>query len=238
MTDKQKLLAKVRKLFALSRSPEAAEAAAALAKATELMQQYGITADDVICSADDVREERGKSHPSQRVPRYATYLARMVADQLGCTLYWSVEGTWNCNCGSYQYKSHPTFVGFEANTTIANYAYTVLYRKLSVARREYRPKRLRKRSSVSAAKDTYALYWVNAVADEVCKLAPYQLTEQQQVVIERHMDTKVLKKFVPTNRSSSNVLRDAKAGTADGKSVTLNRGMNGTTAATPKRLRR
>lgn len=76
------ILDKIKKLLALSSSPNANEAASALRRAQELMEAYGIDRESVV-AAEIVEEEierRGGAKPSA----FEAYLFATLARAFGC----------------------------------------------------------------------------------------------------------------------------------------------------------
>ena len=79
--NRQRIKEKIRKLFALARSPHEAEAASARAKAEDLMKRYGISATQEPGSADTVETELV---PGQEIPEWKKALAAVVAAYTRC----------------------------------------------------------------------------------------------------------------------------------------------------------
>jgi hypothetical protein len=136
MKSLDKIKNKIKKLFALSKSPNANEAAAALEMAQKLIAEYGI-----IVSADgefEIIEEDVKGNSGQRPPRYEVYLAIKIAEAFGAKVaYGIVKDDPNQESLFNNYAYGHTFVGVEHRVKIAAFIADVLLRKLKKARRGY-----------------------------------------------------------------------------------------------------
>lgn len=158
--NRKALLAKIRKCLALGKSSNEAEAAAALAKARELMDAYGLTAQDVELS--EISDELAKGNRSQTPPMWESRLARVVQRALGVqAVLGSRPGEWH-------------FIGAGAAPQVAVYAFTVLFRQLKAARAEYTRTRL-KRCGLARKRqraDVFSEAWATAVFVQVHRLMP------------------------------------------------------------------
>ena len=119
----EKILDKIKKCLALSKSSNPHEAQAALRQARKLMEIHRIESGDVDASmAEEVRMESAK-----RPPDWSRKLAATCAEGFGCSIIVS---------RSY-YKTEFCFVGVNGAAELANYAYDVLARQLQHARKEF-----------------------------------------------------------------------------------------------------
>lgn len=89
MIDKA-LLAKIRKCFALASSANEHEAAAALAKARALMEEHGITPEQLAMA--DVAEASARASRTKTPPRWENYLCAAVRRALGVQAFLSDKG--------------------------------------------------------------------------------------------------------------------------------------------------
>lgn len=159
--NRKSLLAKIRKCLALGKSSNEAEAAAALAKARELMDAYGLTAEEVELS--EISEELAKGNRSQTPPMWENTLCLVVQRALGVQAVLGSPGEWH-------------FVGAGAAPQIAVYAFAVLFRQLKAARAEYTRTRL-KRCSLARKRqraDVFSEAWATAVFAQINRLMPKQ----------------------------------------------------------------
>lgn len=150
---KEKIIKRVAKLLALSASPEPAEAAAALEKANELMEEYGIKSDDLLIS--DVAESAASvGRQIKTPPKYIAELAAIISSLYGLEVIYRYTVT---------RKSEMVFIGFSPQVEIASYVFTVMLRKLVSMRRRHIKLLRGKRSNRSAKADMYAAGWTAAV---------------------------------------------------------------------------
>ena len=158
MTRKQ-LIEKVRKCLALAQSANEHEAAAALAKARALMDDHGLSDDDLRLAG--IEEATARATRNQRPPIWEQYLSETVKRAFG------VIGFINAN-------GDRTFVGRGANPEIASYAFAVLFRSLKRSRTNYIKTKLRRCGIARKRRDAdiYCQAWAHAVYDKVKALAP------------------------------------------------------------------
>lgn len=125
MSERDKIIDKVKKCMALAQSSSEHEAAAALRQAQKLMQAHGIT--DLDIEHADIQEEGTRAGAAQKPSRWECGLATRVADAFGCTVYLACDypvGQW-------------VFVGAVPSGEIARYAFEVLFRQVKRARAHY-----------------------------------------------------------------------------------------------------
>lgn len=121
--DREKITARIKKLLALSASPNAAEAAAALAKAQELMARYDIS--ETAVQVADVEEARATAGARWTPAEWENYLSRLVCRAFGVGVVFTVgAGRW-------------LFFGPRPAHEVAAYAFDVLRRKIVALRREH-----------------------------------------------------------------------------------------------------
>ena len=184
MDDLEKIKAKIKKLFALSKSPNANEAAIALEMAQKLMAENDIEYNDV--GEFEVTEEEIKGNSGRRPPRYETRLIGKIAVAFGC----------QCAYGTVNYRPKQffgadfdyghTFVGLEHRVKIAAFIAGVLLRKLKKARTEYMKKlnRVRLRGNKIKRADDFCLGWVMTVNS---KLREFTNTPDEQAAIDGYI---------------------------------------------------
>jgi len=161
MRDKARadLLARIRKCLALAKSSNENEAAAAIAKARELMDAHGLTDEDV--SLSEIGEASAKGNCANRAPMWEQTLSETVCHALGCTV---ILG----------YDNERIFIGPGAGPDVSAYAFSVLYRKLKAARAEYTRTKL-KRCGIARKRqraDVFSEAWALAVYRQVKALMP------------------------------------------------------------------
>jgi len=165
MSELEKIKAKIKKLFALSKSPNANEAAIALEVAQKLMIEHGIKRNEV--GEFEVIEEDVRGNGGERPPKHESYLTSMIADAFGCRSAYGYQGH-SSNWHSYYGY---TFVGLEHRVQIACFIAEVLLRKMNNARNNYIKQLTRVRSRTNKIKraDEFCLGWVFTVVDKLNK---------------------------------------------------------------------
>lgn len=129
-----KILGKIKKCLALSRSGNPNEAATALRQAHALMARHGVSAQEITMA--DIGESKAESKTMSRdkPAHWETRLAALVGKAFGCQImvHRSVlQGRGHLNEGHY------TFVGLKQQSEVAAYTATVLIRKCRAARRQW-----------------------------------------------------------------------------------------------------
>lgn len=155
--DKQKVLDKIKKCLALSKSANEHEAALALKQAQVLMQEYGLNDADVALS--DIGETAGSKCASV-LPAWQAGLAAVVCGCFGVRCY--TEQKWR--------GALLRFYGAGNKAELADYAYNVLLRQLKTARRNYMAaalKRVRLPKNKTYRADAFCTGWVLAVRSKV-----------------------------------------------------------------------
>jgi hypothetical protein len=180
MTDFDKIKAKIKKLFALSKSPSAEEAALALEMAQKLMIEHGIKRNDV--GEFEIIEEDVRGNGGKRPPKYESRLIGSIARALGCRSAYGYQGL----SSNWRFYYGHTFVGLEHRVQIACFFADVLLRKLKNARNNYMRQLTRVRSRTNKIKraDEFCLGWVYTV---VGKLNQFTNTPDEQKAIDDYV---------------------------------------------------
>lgn len=229
---KQRIMDKIIRCLALSKSSNEHEAATALRQAHALMEKYNISAKDIELS--DIKFKASNTRSAQRPPVYQIALANMIAKLFGC------ENYMGNGAGNRSHIRVMCFVGLQMHSDIASYSYDTLFRQLKQARQAYiktELKRVRLAKNKAARADAFCLGWVSTVRQLVRKLVPLST---DMALIERAMRSEL------DLRSTSGVDRvsksKAKTATNDfhngrivGKDAQLNHGMK-TDAHQTKRI--
>ncbi|MDR3351741.1 MAG: DUF2786 domain-containing protein [Zoogloeaceae bacterium] len=150
--DKDKILEKIKKCLALSRSGNPHEAAAALRQAQKLMQAHAITEADV--EGARVRESGAKSGAAVHPARWEIFLSQVISKAFDCRVIFK--------CGRGQWS----FLGVESAAEVAGYAFSVLLRQIQKARKEYIGKNLKRcRAGTKVRRaDLFCIGYVEKVA--------------------------------------------------------------------------
>jgi len=223
MTNRDKIIDKIRKCLALSASSNQHEAAAALRQAQKLMEMHDIG--DLDIEAAEVGERRAKSGVTAKPPIWETQLAGHIADAFGCRLLFSPA--WIAR------RAEWNFIGLGAGPEVAQYAFAVLLRQVRSARAEYIKtalKRCRPGTKTRRA-DTFCEGWVRSAASKITAFAG---SEKQGAAINAYVTVRYpeLVELKSTNRNADRNLRrhdinDLISGRCVGSSAELNRGIGG-----------
>lgn len=209
-----KVLSRIRKCLALSASSNPHEAAAALRQARKLMEQHGISDEQVQLS--DVKEKSASAgRDAGKPPAWLSRLALVVSEAFGVARYYNVPIVGPC---AY------VFVGVGPAAEVASYAFTVLRRKCTSARdQHYRQLRGKRYSRIRRA-DAYAMGWVIAVEAKVREFAQAvpKIVGQYLKVCQPGLVT-----IKPVNRTSEKDRLHMGAGYIDGQAVDLHHGVRG-----------
>ena len=177
----ERILEKIKKCLALSESPVAAEAAAALRQAQKLMELHGISQLDLKKADLGEAEFRSKASVS-RIKDWELRLVTRVAQAFGCRLMWSKSS-------SYASDVYGRFIllGLKSQVELAQYTCDVMTRKLMKARAEFVSGAYGDRSEKTKAADGFCHGWVSAVertvqafavTDELKQLIDDELVER------------------------------------------------------------
>lgn len=170
------VMERLKKLLALSRSSNVHEAAAALARAQQLMHEHQITEDDLVLSNVGDFACRFTWGAKCRPTRYQTRLWSMINAVFGVRSVFME--------GSGQIR----FYGLSDRAEIAAYTCDVLSRQLRQARADFlgaQNKRVKRTTKISRA-DNFAEGWILAVRSKAQRLVI--LPEEEQLLL-RYEDT-------------------------------------------------
>lgn len=145
MTDKDRLIARVRKLLKLSASANEHEAAAAAAKAHALLAEHNLDMADVGADDEQQTATTARAKTRQRLEPWAHRLGNATAEAFDCQYYHSSYGV-------------TSFVGVGADAEVCAWTYGYLYRALLRMASTYMRKRgarMRLASSKRAARESY-----------------------------------------------------------------------------------
>ncbi|MDR0997178.1 MAG: DUF2786 domain-containing protein [Zoogloeaceae bacterium] len=225
MTGHSKILDKIKKCLALSKSSNQHEAAAALRQAHKLMKLHGIEMGEVAAAGvnEQIRPASAKSKP----PKWEWMLASTVGRAFDCRV---IMG-WELLSGSAQWQ----FIGTSVKPELACYAYDALFVQLRSARANYMATTLKRcRKSKTRRADLYAEAFVNELYDLVASFAGKNEDEEAiaAYLSSRHPDLFKDEKLL-TNRNAGNKKPSARdicdmlAGRIDGQNANLWHGVNG-----------
>lgn len=183
--DQDRILEKIKKCLALSESPVAAEAAAALRQAQKLMEIHGISQLDVQRADIGTAEFASKASVS-RIKDWELRLVTRTAKAFGCRVMWRRSFSWAPGDAIY---GRYTLVGLKSQVEVAQYTCDVMTRKLVKARAQFVNELSHDldRSSKTRLADGFCHGWVAAVEKTVSEFAMGDATQKMidEVVAER-----------------------------------------------------
>ncbi|MBO1325282.1 DUF2786 domain-containing protein [Acetobacter sp. TBRC 12305] len=154
---KKKMMERLKRLLALSRSANEHEAAAALAKAQEMMRELAITEDDLdLADYTTVESLIILIKPGHKLPIYGGMLANVVEKAFGCKAIFS--------------DATVLWLGPNSKAQISAYSWSVLARLLKTRRAEYIFTAIlqeRNPGRRAAKADTYCEGWVHGVSKNI-----------------------------------------------------------------------
>ena len=224
--DHTKIIDKIRKLLSLSKSDNEHEAAAAAAKAHELLSRYNLSMSDVPDQNNAQAATTASSKTRQRLEKWAFTLAWDTAYAFDCK-YWHQAG-----------DSRTVFVGVGADPEVCSWTYSYLYKTLLRMGSAYLRgpcRRLRTSKSRREARESYLRGVVRVVATRLAeqkKQSP--ITESALVPVKRQ----AIQDAMPDNLRTRNFKplklrnRDICNGMADGENIPLSTPMRGRRTST------
>ena len=194
--NKQAVLEKIKKCLALSKSANEHEAAQAMKQAQVLMKKYEVDAVDVALS--EVSEKGGDRQMAFKLAMWQWEVAKMVADIFGCE--------------SYKRGKTMMFYGLGNRAEIAAYTFDVVYRQISVARREFlKACQARKPANRTYLADQFCEGWLAGAWNKVKK---FEMSDEEKTVMDVYTEKE--HKGMPIAAT-----RDAKSSKLEGTSVAL-----------------
>lgn len=225
MKDFERIKAKLKKLFALSKSSNANEAALALEMAQKLMMEYGIERNEV--GEFEIIKERVKGSGNEKPPTHEVYLSSSIANAFGCQAAYGWKKGHESELGYvYGYYAH-SFVGLEHRVQIACFIAEVLFRKMKNARNKYLKKlsRVHSRTNKTKRADDFCLGWVHTVVE---KLNQFTNTPDEQKAIDIYVSSLDWGDNLKTiDRGAVKKIDDFKNGRRAGEGVEIQNGIEG-----------
>ncbi|MCG8570744.1 MAG: DUF2786 domain-containing protein [Spirochaetes bacterium] len=130
--DKDKIIAKIRKLLSLAQSNNVNEAALALKRAHDILDKYHLT-------LEEISKEKAIIKPTLKKSNQANWemeIGITIGEYYDCD--YQFESTFMSK--DERYKWRLLFIGSETNTSIANYAYEYVLRIFNKLQTEYKKK--------------------------------------------------------------------------------------------------
>ena len=216
--NKEKILDKIKKCLALSKSANEHEAAQALKQAQALMEKYEVNAVDIALS--EVSEQGADRRMAVKLAEWQWAVANMISEVFGCKCY--------------QQGDAMVFYGLGNRAEIASYAFDVVYRQISAARREFlKTCRARKPSNRTYLADQFCNGWMMGAWGAVKK---FEMSNEEKAIMDGYKKKKHPDMVEARTRDAkSSILQGSTMeyealvqGMESGKQVQLHHAMNGT----------
>lgn len=213
--DKEKALDKIKKCLALSKSSNEHEAAQALKQAQALMRKYELGERDVAFT--EISMSVAEKTVPERPQDWQWSLMNMIAGVFGCGTV-----TWGVNVHFY---------GLGSRSDLASYAFDVVYRQLTAARRRWLKEecKARKPSNRVYLANRYCLGWISAAKSNVTEFA---MNNEEKALLEDYeknklqvVQVKTREKHIPSALKEAGDMA-ARDGISDGKNVQLHHAMS------------
>lgn len=215
-----KIIERIKKCLALSRSANPHESARALHHAQVLMQKYGLNEDGIKIA--EIQEGR-VSAASKSLPEWHQCLIQTVASAFGCNVH-ITSFFWG--------NSEVVFLGTAERVEIAGYTYVVLRRNLQSARQKFissLPSNC-KRYTKTLRADRYCQGYVAALHE---KIKPLELSDEEKNALNKYEEQNYHNFDVAEPARSAGKkhfnAEDVISGYKDGKTVELHLGVRGST---------
>lgn len=222
MSERDKIIDKIKKCLALSASSNEHEAEAALRQARKLMEAHGVSELDV--QAAEAEERRTKAGAERQPANWEAMLAGKIGDAFGCRVIFA--GSWKG--GEWCY------IGCGAAPEVAQYAFAVLLRQARRARAEHIKTRLKRCKAATKTRraDLFSEGWVRGVVSAITTFAG---GEQQATAIDAYVgkhypalgDLKARDRNDGRKTLRDHEYDDYVAGGRAGRDAQINRGVGG-----------
>lgn len=215
------IIDKIKKCLRLSSSSNEHEAASALRQAQKLMNEYGLTEEDIVAS--EISESIAKSGAKASPISWETYMANKIGSAFGCRVIFKRRFD----------AGHWSFVGSGAKPEVAQYAFAVLLRQARKARSAYINEKLKrcKRATKTKRADLFCHGWVISAAGVLhAFIGPADQAKAIESYMDRHYPSLITEKTRDRNVNKTlreHELNDFGAGHRSGKEAELNRGVSG-----------
>ena len=222
----QRILEKIKRCLALSKSSNENEAATALRQAHAMMEKYNVGIDDIELS--NVVELTSDAVAAMKPFQWEVNLAHLVARLFGCKPF--TRHTRVVKNGKRKYEGRYIFMGYEMYATIATYAFNVLSRQLRSARLKYLRTALKCVTSAQdrqARADMFCHGWVCSVEGLVKNIVPPNV--DIAMIQKKFNSLEMAKRKCNDNSDKAKNHKDFQNGINEGKNARLHHGMNSNT---------
>lgn len=226
--NKEKYLAKIKKLLNLARkATNPNEAAAALRQAQNLMREHSVTELEAEFTNISEASSKGSPNHAQTPPKYLVYLVEVIKRAFGVQAYF----TWREV--KYFYSSPRrvvTFYGPDTRPQIAAYAFDVLARQMVSARKAFISEMHKntKPANRTAKADQFCEGWASGVWHIVAELVP---TESETTLMELYRERQLASGLEAGECREARKTKDSDfaraAGYLSGRQAQLSHGVDG-----------
>lgn len=226
---KEKILDKIKKLLALSKSDNVHESARALAQVQKMMKIYNLQEIDIENSYINSHLSKFKVG-TQKLPNHINFLASLMKRKFAVEVL--VDSKWNVsNKSNIKVDRYFEFFGFNENPEIACYVFDFLARKIQKDRMDFLKtlnKNLKRLTKIKKA-DAFCYGWIVAIND---KLDNFVLNEEQSNKVFNFIKNKTntdsfgeMKATRKLDLSKSKYTSSISEGLRKGNEVQLNHGV-------------
>lgn len=227
-----KIISRIKKCLALSKSANPNEAAQAIKTAQRLMMKHNVQQFDV-----SVTQTRCGVKLGARVPDYINMLVGYLSSAFSCSAIYSLHyervERWNSRFNCYQHTDKKVtvvdFVGELHASSVCSYTFEVLHRLLHEQRKTFVNSlhRNNKKSTKTGKADAFCYGWVVAVARQLPDMSVADdLIKDRESYIEKHFGDTLMK---AKDRKTINEKHDdfMREGYSEGLNVDVSKGVNG-----------
>ncbi len=232
--EKGKLIEKIRKLMALSHSPNEHEAALAASRAREILDKYDLSLTEVEMNDEEIIEHRvdtGTRNATAWMGRLAVSVSRAF------------------NCRVFKIYGIMVFCGTKADTQVSDYTYMFLFRTVKRLSKEHKASlertgiwhaRYKGRSGSRLYMQSYAMGLVNAIdqklrdfvqsKERMQKLEDFRRATGKDLMVIKNqaVDRHFTKLHLRKGRSHAKMdYSGFTAGQRDGRNIQIHHGING-----------
>ncbi|WP_226020326.1 DUF7168 domain-containing protein [Serratia symbiotica] len=224
MENKDKLLAKIKKLLNLARkNTNPHEASLALERAQKMMREHRVTETDVALTEISEASSEGAPSNANKIPRYMSMLIGIIRQAFGVQSYLA----WRLG------KRTVVFYGPDERPQVAAYAFDVLTRQMMSARREFSAGQRKsiKRVTKTGRADEFCEAWVHGAYQVI---EAFAVTPAEKGLMEAYYK-KISGDFVTVPYRPAKKVRGEDgargAGYVAGTNARLSHGVDGSTSA-------
>lgn len=175
---RERIMEKIRKCFALGKSSEPHEAAAAIRQAQKLMEAYNISQDEIM--GMEVRDERvvTPEPPKRKMPLYLTSIVMICCRAFGCEAVFE----WHITDEGRR-RQAVRYFGKNNAPVMAGYAHEVMWRAMMRSWKLYV-----KDNPYDINPNDRGSFWIGWLSGVEQKIIDFAMTDEEKETIKRKMD--------------------------------------------------